>query len=156
MAVKKTKILKDLVDKFNFTEVSEALLELYPDQKQNIRGYKITWDELEHLHPSKEISDMSIKITKVKDTYDNTSYYSTHGVTKNKKETYALDFSSFKDWLGFKIHPSTLKRMKQLNIMAHCLWEMTFNGFASSEIAKQRNRLKSIVKKIDKENKRKK
>jgi hypothetical protein len=47
---------------------------------------------------------------------------------------YALDVTPWEDWLGMQIDPSSLKRFDPAELVAHCLWELTFHGFEPSDI----------------------
>ncbi len=52
-------------------------------------------------------------------------------------EFYAIEFRPWEDWLGMEIDPETLKTISSLDIICHCLWEMTFIGYEQDEIQKQ-------------------
>jgi len=41
---------------------------------------------------------------------------------------YAIEFTEWKQWLGMDIASVTLKRFLELEIITHCLYEMTFIG----------------------------
>ena len=38
------------------------------------------------------------------------------------------------EWLGMEIDPDTLTRYTEPDIIAHCLWEMTFFGYTLEDI----------------------
>ncbi|TAM48214.1 MAG: hypothetical protein EPN55_00570 [Gammaproteobacteria bacterium] len=47
------------------------------------------------------------------------------------------------------IDPQTLRDYTPAQIMAHCLWEMTFHGFEQSEIQAERDEIKRRVEELD-------
>lgn len=154
--MKKPQILKDLVDKFEFKDVFKTLELLYPPKNKSMKSitprflsYYKTWEELGHKKPKE--SNITIEIRKVRDIFDKTYYTDVSGIEENKEGSLALEYSMLDEWLGYKLDPKTLKRMKQIEIMAHCLWEMTFNGFTSEHIKKKRNYLHGLVAKAVKE-----
>ena len=51
-------------------------------------------------------------------------------------------------WLGYEVSPKVLKKMSKEEIMAHCLWEMTFMGFTQNKIRRELNKLKKRVEDI--------
>lgn len=115
-------IFKDLLLKYDKIIILKRLVELYPDQKKNIGGYDDTLNELFLLKPVS--SDVQIHIRKYYDKWDKQYYVHVNGIDKNKK-IWAMDFTDWKEWLGMKIYYSTLKRYNKLDIICHCLWEMT-------------------------------
>ena len=42
---------------------------------------------------------------------------------------YSLVGNNFNEWLGFYIDQETINLMSFENILAHCLWEMTYFGY---------------------------
>lgn len=59
---------------------------------------------------------------------DNLLYYDVSG-GDDENDVYGLEACSFESWLSFYIDQETLDRFTNPNIIAHCLWEMTFFGF---------------------------
>ncbi|MFX1254338.1 MAG: DUF6557 family protein [Promethearchaeota archaeon] len=44
----------------------------------------------------------------------------------------------WEEWLGLEIHPDTLNNFDFIDIIVHCLWEMTFHGYNQFQIQKER------------------
>jgi hypothetical protein len=58
-------------------------------------------------------------------------------------ERYGLDLSPWEEWLAIRVPESLLKKMTGTEIVAHCVWEMTFYGFTQEKIANFRAELLS-------------
>ena len=64
-------------------------------------------------------------------------------------ERYGLDLSRWEDWLAIRIPRSLLDRLPAAEIVAHCVWEMTFYGFTQEKVAAFRADLERRVREID-------
>jgi hypothetical protein len=58
---------------------------------------------------------------------------------------YALDLTSWEEWLGMSIAPETLETFQPGEIAAHCLWEMTWHGFDQGKTQAFREQLNSTA-----------
>jgi hypothetical protein len=54
---------------------------------------------------------------------------------------YGLGFVLWATWLGMAIDSDTLARCSREEIVAHCLWEMTWYGYDEDKIRKTEDRL---------------
>src|SRR5437764_5585776 len=64
-------------------------------------------------------------------------------------ERCGLDLSPWAEWLALRVPQSLLYKMTAAEIVAHCVWEMTFYGFTQEKIAAFRAELECSVKEID-------
>ncbi|MEW6740084.1 MAG: DUF6557 family protein [Nitrospirota bacterium] len=140
--------LKDIVQACAFRNVKAALLALYPDQKHNIIGYKNVFETLKQMRPRYNKEGMVIDIKRV--GRGKNEYFDVSGICleKDVKQSYALEYTSWSKWLGYEVSPKVLKRMLKEEIIAHCLWEMTFMGFTQNKIRRELNKLKKRVEDI--------
>lgn len=139
----------DLLKKYNWEDIKPILLALYPDQKKNIDGYVVTLKELLVLKPVK--TKMRIIIEDGFDE-DKERYYNVSAKDGTIEETaWAIDFMDWAECLGMEIDSETLSVYSPLDIVAHCLWEMTWHGFTQKEIKKKGNELFEAVKIAKKE-----
>jgi len=148
---------KDLLKKYDWKDIRPVILTLYPDQKKNINGYKIALEELLVLKSAK--TKMRIIIKEEFDVDEQERYYDVSA--KDDRETFwAMDFMDWKKCLDMEIDPETLSKHSSLDIIAHCLWEITWHGFTQEEVKKKANELakaaKIAKKDIEKERKEKK
>lgn len=140
---------KELIHTNSWLSVATILLELYPDEAENISAYQDVFEKLS-LIPA-ENSELSISVTKQMDDYDGEAYIDVSGTyehPKNDDEKYsqAIEFTAWKHWLGMKIGQESLNDFSELEIISHCLYEMTFVGFEEDAIQEE---LKTIETSIE-------
>ncbi len=135
-------LFKDIIGACVFKNVKEALLRLYPNQKKNIKGYKYVFQTLRLMRPRYSKEGMVIDISKV--GRGRKAYFSVSGVyaQKSRQQSYAIEFTPWSEWLGLEVGNQVLKKIPKNEIIAHCLWEMTFMGFTQDKIRKKLNALK--------------
>jgi len=139
--------LKLLLQKYRWLSVATILLDLYPDEEKNIMGYQEVFEKLLLMPP--QDSEMAIVVVHCKDEFDGEEYVNVSGEylhPKNEEETYshAIEFTPWQEWLGMEIHPESLDHFTELEIIAHCLYEMTFVGFEQEVIQDEIKRIKDI------------
>lgn len=134
-------ILKDLILEIPFSLVKKQLIVLYPEQKKNLKGYSLLYSLLLKKRPIKSLTIINTEYVKDKE-YGN--YWDVFGLESNIR--YALDFSSFSQWLGYCV-PEIKSKEEKAIFIAHVLWEMTFHGFSDKEIRKGIYQLKQVIKK---------
>jgi hypothetical protein len=141
-------LFKDIVRTCAFRNVKESLLRLYPDQKKAINGYKHVFQTLRlmRLRYDKEGTIIDIR----RSGRGRNAYFSVSGVRakKGEQQSYALEFIPWSVWLGCEVDKNVLKKMAKEEIIAHCLWEMTFMGFTQNKIRRKLNSLKKRVKDV--------
>ncbi len=142
--------LNNLIKSNHWLSIELTLLQLYPDQHEMIEEYRNVFNILQMLEP--EDNDMNIVLTEYdcdpNFESDKTTYIDVSG-RKNTvdpnwlTESYAIEFVAWSKWLGMELAPETIKNFSELEIIAHCLYEMTFVGYEEDEI---QEKLKSIEK----------
>ena len=149
--------LNDIIKSYNWLSVELTLLRLYPDQETMVDDYRNVFEKLKFLEP--EDYNMSIVLTENDCDSDVESEERTYvDVSGRKKEkdpnsitdSYAIEFVEWKKWLGMDLAPETTKKFSDLEIIAHCLYEMTFIGYNEKEIKKQVNAINDRVEKYKK------
>jgi hypothetical protein len=143
-------LFRDMVRACSFKSVKESLLRLFPDQKKNINGYKDVFETLRRMRPRYNEEGMVIDIRRV--GRGKKAYFSVSGICLEKdiQQSYALEYTPWSEWLGYEVAQSVLKKLSKEEIVAHCLWEMTFAGFTQSKIRRKINALKKQVQDIKK------
>ena len=139
--------LKTLLQKHTWLSIASILWEVYPDEEKNSEGYQEVFEKLV-LMPAQD-SDLVIMVVHCKDDFDGEEYVDVSGHylhPKNEEETFshAIEFTPWQEWLGMPIHPESLDHFTELEIIAHCLYEMTFVGFEEEEIQDEIKRIKDI------------
>ncbi len=142
-------LFKDILRACIFKNVKEALQRLYPDQKKVINGYKYVFQTLKLMRPRYNKEGMVIDIRKF--GRGKNAYFCVSGVCTEKsiQQSYALEYTPWSKWLGYEIDKQVLKKMPKEEILAHCLWEMTFMGFTQSKIRSRLSVLKRRVKDLE-------
>jgi hypothetical protein len=126
-----------------------VLLQLYPDEQEFIEEYEKVFNELGIMQPLS--GNMTIDVSLVDDDYDNTQYVDVSGYYTNPSEktdeysnSFAIEYTPWSEWLGMEIDKRSLKNFTELEIIAHCLHEMTYAGFEQDEIQAQMDKLIQI------------
>ena len=138
---------KQLLQTNSWINISCFFLETYPDAKENMEGYETVFEKLAVMDP--EETDMSIVISKEKDGDE--EYIDVSGLynnPKNEEEHYSqgLEFTSWRQWLGMNISKDNLSNFSELEIIVHCLYEMTYVGFSEEDIQKRISRMEKSSK----------
>ena len=134
-------ILKEVIDKTDFSNVWMYLTSIYDDldDDRSKSAYNSVFEELKNIKPIK--SKMKIIIKYVQD--DNYIGWTVDGIEDDV--TYALDFTPRNVLAGMEIDVKTLDILKLHEIVAHCLWEMTFYSFDEEEIQAKSAELKETA-----------
>ena len=136
--------LSQLLIKHKNKDIISRLIELYPDQKKSATGYRKVLKNLRSIEPAKHEGNMYISIYHVVDDTDKDEieeYDKVSGIEDN--ESYGIEFMPWNQWINMEIDPSS--KFSELDIIVHCLWEMTWSGFEEDKI---QNKLKIMYESI--------
>lgn len=163
--------LVDLFKKHKWEDVQARLLELYPDQDVNIEGYEYVFYLLPTLEPEDsegmklcirhadnaylckedqevdEWEDVFGKNGELTKDFDGEVYRDEDGNTF--EQTWALEFQRWNLWGSMDVDEETLQNYKELDIIVHSLWEMTFCGWDQEDIQEQKEELDRRCKEIE-------
>jgi hypothetical protein len=128
--------LSQLIETNNWLSIKLTLLSLYPDQVKSIDSYNRVYEQL--LQTAFVESEYEI-VCKNCFEENEEDYIQVSGIKKTEKQEekpvgYALEFKPWNEWLGMNISANTLAEFNELEIISHCLFEMTFCGFEEEEI----------------------
>ncbi|WP_373059317.1 DUF6557 family protein [Zunongwangia sp. H14] len=140
--------LKQLLQRNSWLSISSVLLELYPDEEKNLEGYEDVFEKLLLMAP--EEVDMTIVVKTVFDHFDGSAYVDVSGKynhPKNEEEEFsqAIEFTPWKQWLDMDISEESLKEFTELEILAYCLYEITFAGFEEEEVQQQLDNIEQSI-----------
>ena len=136
--------LNDLIKSNSWLSVEMTLLRLYPEQINMIDEYRNVYEKLKFMQPEED--DMNIVLTEYECDIDEESEIKTYvDVSGRKKEkeinsitdSYALEFVEWKKWLGMDLATETIENFNELEIISHCLYEMTFIDYEEEDIKEQ-------------------
>jgi hypothetical protein len=97
-----------------------------------------------------EDSAIEIVVAQQKDDFDGEEYVDVSGKykhPKNEEEKFsqAIEFTAWSKWLGMDISEESLLHFSELEIISHCLYEMTFVGFEEEEIQEEFNTIENSI-----------
>lgn len=141
--------LNELIQSNSWLSIEMILLKLYPGEEVNRFAYLDVFEELLYMNP--ENSEIEIVVAHQIDDFDGEEYVDVSGSYRNPKSeeeefSEALEFTPWNQWLGMEISQESLEDFTELEIIAHCLFEMTFVGFEEEVIQEE---MESIQKSIE-------
>lgn len=126
--------LKDLISQTSWPQVAIDLVTAYPNQRKSIEGYANVYEYLWQIEPVD--TETVIHIEKTKDDFEPELYYD-HLYGKKQEDdgvTYGLSYCPWEEWLGMEIASETMADYTECEIVAICLYEMTWAGFDEKTI----------------------
>lgn len=127
--------LKELINKYEWKQIYPRMKNLYSKPKKNLKGYKGTFQELKMTGAKPQGKRKILIELEPRYNQNNDNYHThVHGITpKRRGKTYAL-IQQFNKWLGMEVCKATLITYSEIDIICHCLYEMTFCGFSSEDV----------------------
>jgi hypothetical protein len=154
----------DIIKSNSWLNIESVFLKLYPDEKNNISGYEKVFNELKHLTPVE--TDVTILVSREFDDFDKQEYAHVSGYYNNPQksnneitDSLAIEFTPWEKWLGMDVDTNSLQNFTTVEIICHCLFEMSFFGFEQDEIKEQLDAINDEadeIKNMDEEEKKEK
>ena len=127
--------LKDIISKYSVEQIVNNLYRLFPTEKKKNRvAYVEIVEKLQKREPVCNKEGMKLELEKGMDIEDKETWVDVRGRIANSEEGYGLEFQPWNEWLGMEIEYKTIKDYSELDIISHCLWEMTFVNFDEDKI----------------------
>lgn len=121
----------ELLKKNDWKQVKPNLIKWYPEENkpEQLLAYELVYIILLHLPitPSENL----IELKRVCNPND--EYIHVYMLKSNDKQTWDIGFLPRSEVLGMNLSTTTLKTFTELEIISHCLYEMTFYSFVESE-----------------------
>lgn len=137
----------------SWLSVELVFLKLYPDEKNRISAYEKVFNDLKFIESTD--TEISIVISWVKDDFDHHEYVDVFGCEgshtqfpNEQNHSLALEFTSWDKWLGMDVDEKTLQGFTELEIISHCLYEMTFISFDQEIIQEEIDKLEKLADEI--------
>lgn len=149
---------RSLLFSVTWADVSIALVAAYPDTSiSDLVGYSRVRDILYSITPVPSTTRISINWVDPDPRFsepDDVGYWDVSGLddVRDAKEGYetpmkwAIEFTPWGEWLGMEIDKDTLAKLSPADILAHCLWEMTFCGYTQEEVDGELKKIEDAVK----------
>ena len=137
-----TKRLADLLKEVSFDPVFYKLCHWFNNQEDSRNGYESVFNKLILMSPKRhKLDDLFIEVRIVKETDDN-DWLNVSGVKVLGKSTtkYGIEFEPWRDWISSFITQETLDSLEKEDIVAACLYEMTFFGFEEQRVQDEKNK----------------
>lgn len=143
----------EIIKRNSWLSVELVFLQLYPEEKKNILGFEEVFNELKTINPTE--TDISIMVSHEKDDFDNEEYVHVSGYNNHPEDnpdeltiSLALEFTGWDEWLGMDLDKKSMMDFTELELISHCLYEMTFFGFDQESIQKEMDEMKKEVDEI--------
>lgn len=140
--------LLELVKKYTFKDIKKRLFELYPSQESSKKGYEKAWSEIQKKRPRKTQDHYVILIERIKQEED--SYWRVTGKREGDDQDYALEYSTFSEWLSWDVSDEVIKKLGEVECICHILYEMTWNGYTTKDIIRAKELLSKRLKEAKK------
>ena len=132
----------DLIQKHSWEDTRDAIVRLYPDHESELDGYKQVFEKLKTLTPIP--SNLQLRIELVYSNHTGEYLLETKSInpaqeTGKTGSLFILEITPWAKWLGMELDAQTLEKFSEFDIVAHCLYEMTFFGFTLEDIQKTAN-----------------
>lgn len=104
------------------------------------------------MSPKKhKLDDLFIEVRIVKET-DGNDWLNVSGVNVLGKSTakYGIEFNPWRDWVSSFITQKTLDTLDKEDIVAACLYEMTFFGFEEQRVQDEKNKIFNSIEECKK------
>lgn len=138
--------LKEIISQVSWMDVAIALVTEHPDQRKSVEEYKAVFESLLTMEPRE--SDYQIQIERVADILDSRyTYPDVFGVKVGDDKSWSIALSPWAEWIGMDISQKTFDEFSDCQIVANCLYEMTFFGFTEDMVMKKEQDLEESVEK---------
>ena len=126
----------DLIQTHPWKEIRTAIVRLYPDHESELEGYHQVFKKLKTLKPTSSKYQLHIEL--VYSEHAGEFHIEVKRLTPSEDGSgispFAIEFIPWAEWLGMELDEDTLKEFSAFDIVAHCLYEMTFLGFTQEDI----------------------
>jgi hypothetical protein len=145
------KILHDFVMEIEARAMTHAVARLYEQGQIDWmpKAIDTALAELRRLAPRATDGGYELHVEHVTADPGEGAYWDVSCSSEGDEQRYGLDLSPWKDWLAMHVPPALEDAMQAAEIVAHCVWEMTFCGFTPEAVAETRAELERRVREIN-------
>lgn len=142
--------LKELVDEVDTIDVDRELRAAYPkleegDVQAHIRVMRL----LRELPPEPHGETDDDPIERIELRRRGSGWYDVSGVSRSGTH-WAIEFTRWERWLTWPVVPVKCD-LTPAQMLAHCLYEMTFCGFAQFDVQERFNQINELVGEVKEE-----
>lgn len=142
--------LRDLVGRVRWPAVEAALVEAYPEEAERVHRYSAVYERLVSLEPV--ACDLVLRIEPRKDDHEEwLEVYGEDGSLREdgELERFALELMPWSKWLGVAVPEELRREVGDAEVLAHCLYEMTFAGFDEETVQAEVEELSRRVRELE-------
>ena len=139
--------LKEIINKTDFMELWKYLISMYSDQDsdEHMSTYHAMFEKLKAMEPVCSKSNMKIYLQSFRE--DDDTDWAVDGIKEGV--VYAIDGTPWNEWLGMEIEIDSSNSLQPYEIVAHCLWEMSFYSFDEEKTKAIFDDLEKIVDELE-------
>jgi hypothetical protein len=127
---------KDLCARNTWPEIEKAWLSYYRGKEDWVETLSNIIQELSSLEPIKPDWDIQLDTELDEKGGD---WITVSGYTPGDPDAAGgIEYCDWKEWIGAEIDSTTLANYSEPEIIAHCLYEMTWGGFSREEVIRSR------------------
>jgi len=137
--------LIELIKKTDFDEMWVELKKAYdiPDKVKLV--YRGVVDELEEIsieNPTNLDEVFTIGVCELEDVLEpGTLVFDVFGISHDNTGRYSLMFAPWSNWLSYDILDKSIDIYGETVVLAHILYEMTFNGYSSHDTEQKQQKI---------------
>jgi len=141
-------IFKELINNVSYNHVWDVLGKEYNHKDGACEAYKNVLEELKTLKPRPCKPPITLIVAKIEDCIEpGTSIFDVFGIIKGDKNHYALEMTSWDEWLNFNVLDKCLEVYGNAEVTAHSLYEITFFGYSKKTVDERVKQEKRILDK---------
>jgi len=139
-------IFKELINSVNYDDVWIVLDKEYKYKKGAYELYKSVLEELKILEPKPCDTQITLVVSRIEDCLNAGEFiFEVFGIIKDDENRYALEMTSWNEWLNFDVLDKSVEVYGAADVVAHALYEMTFFGYCAKAVDKRAEEEKHIL-----------
>lgn len=142
--------LKELVDEVDTIDVDRELRAAYPKlEEADVRAHIACMRGLRRLVPMPHDTGDDDPIERIELRCKPGGWYDVSGVSRSGTR-WAIEFTRWEHWLTWPVVPVECD-LTPAQMLAHCLYEMTFCGFVQEEVQERFDHIKGLADEVKEE-----
>lgn len=139
-------IFKELINSVNYDDVWQVLDKEYEHEDSAYEAYKSVLEELKLLEPEPCEPPITLVVARIEEYLKAGEFiFTVFGIIKGDENHYALEMTSWNEWLNFNVLDKSVEVYRAADVVAHALYEMTFFGYCSKVVSKRVEEKKHIL-----------
>ncbi|MCL6088171.1 MAG: hypothetical protein M1475_07135 [Actinobacteria bacterium] len=139
-------IFKELINSVNYDDVWQVLDKEYEHEDGAYEAYKNVLEELKILEPEPCEPPITLVVARIEECLKAGEFiFTVFGMIKDDENHYALEMTSWNEWLNFNVLDKSVEVYGAADVVAHALYEMTFFGYCSKVVSKRVEEEKHIL-----------